>query len=121
MTASSWGRERVRRDFNEYLKQVPNEDIDKLDDLPVITTLDEHNLLVTLLKNRISFLQNSYKLMKNSVQHYEYLLSTMRTFPALPSPSVIVQTGGNMNSRNYNAANWSNSFRAKTTLLPIRR
>ena len=101
------GTERVRADFKEYLARVRSNDIDNFDDLPIITSLEEHNLLVTLLKNRISFLQHNYQLEHNAVRYYESLLDRVRTFPALPVPSssVIVHTGGSMDSRSYNAIN----------------
>jgi hypothetical protein len=101
------GPERVRQDFKEYVEQVKNKDIDDLDGLPVITSLEEHNLLVTQLKNRISFLQHSYNLSQNAVKYYESLITNVRTFPALPAPTVVVQTGGTMDSRNYHATNSS--------------
>lgn len=98
------GPERVRKDFGEYVKQVRNGSVEDLDDMPVVTSIEEHNLLVALLKNRIVFLQESYKLAKNAQTYYESILANMRSFPALPAvPSVIVQTGGNMDSRRYNA------------------
>jgi hypothetical protein len=84
---------------------VQSSDLDELDNLPVIASLEEHHLLVTLLKNRISFLQHSYQLSQHSLRHYEFLLSNMRMFPALPAPAVIVQTGGSMESRSYTALN----------------
>jgi hypothetical protein len=99
------GPERVRRDFKEYVERVNNKDIDDLDQMPVITSLEEHNLIVTLLKNRISFLQHSYQLTQNAVKFYEGIIANVRSFPALPAPSVVVQTGGNIDSRNYNAVN----------------
>lgn len=99
------GPERVRRDFAEYVNQVRNKDIDDLDNLPVVTSMEEHNLLVTVLKNRITFLKHSYQLSQNAVQFYERMMSNTHAFPALPAPSVIVHTGGAMDSRNYNAVN----------------
>jgi hypothetical protein len=101
------GPERVRRDFKEYVDQVRNKSVEEIDKLPVIVSIEEHSLLVAMLKNRISFLQHNYALAQNAVTYYETLISHVRTFPALPAPSVIVQTGGNMDSRNYNATNSS--------------
>jgi hypothetical protein len=97
------GAERVRSDFKEYMENIRNGEVEDLDHLPVITNLEEHNLVVTLLKNRISFLQHSYQLSRNAVQFYENLITNVRSFPALPAPSVIVQTGGTMDSRKYDA------------------
>jgi len=101
------GPERVRKDFHDYLERVRAGNVEEFDNLPVITSLEEHTLLVTLLKNRISFLQHSYTLSQNAVQYYELLLSQARTFPAVPTQNVVVHTGGSMSSRNYNANNAS--------------
>jgi len=102
------GAERVRHDFREYLERVRDVDhAEELDNLPVIVSIEEHSLLVTLLKNRISFLHHSYQLSQNAVRYYEGLLNNVRAFPALPAPSVIVQTGGTMDSRKYDAVNSS--------------
>jgi hypothetical protein len=101
------GPERVREDFKEYVDQVRNGEIDDFDKIPVIMSIEEHNLVVALLKNRISFLQHSYNLSQTSVKYYESLITNTRHFPALPAPTVVVQTGGTMDSRNYNATNSS--------------
>jgi hypothetical protein len=100
------GAERVRRDFTEYIEKVRG-GADTLDDIPVVTSLEEHHLVVTVLKNRISFLHHSYNLSQNAVRFYEGLLERIPTFPALPAPNVVVHTGGNMDSRNYHATNSS--------------
>jgi hypothetical protein len=99
------GQERVRQDFKEYIEQVRTKDIDELDKLPVITSIEEHHYLVAVLKSRLSFLQHSYKLAKTTATYYESLIMGTRSFPALPHASVIVQTGGNMDSRKYEAVN----------------
>jgi hypothetical protein len=70
------GAERVRSDFKEYMENIRNGEVEDLDHLPVITNLEEHNLVV---------------------------ITNVRSFPALPAPSVIVQTGGTMDSRKYDA------------------
>ena len=84
------GSERVRRDFKDYVEQVRSKDIEFLDHMPVITSAEEHTLLVALLKNRIAFLQHSYNLSRNAVRHYESLIANVRSFPALPGPSVML-------------------------------
>lgn len=99
------GPERVRQDFKDYVEQVRNGKLEDLDKVPPATTPEEHDLLVTQLKNRITFLQHSYQLSKNAVQYYETLFANARAFPALPAPQVIVQTGGTMDSREYKAVN----------------
>jgi len=97
------GNERVRKDLKEYLEKVSAGD--PLDDLPQIISLEEHEVLATTLRNRISFLQHSYNLAKNSVEFYEGLISRANFQPLLPSPSVVVQTGGAYNAPSYSALN----------------
>jgi hypothetical protein len=99
------GPERVRQDFKEYVDKIRTGTVDDLDNAPVITSLEEHNLLVTQLKNRITFIQLNYQLSQNAIRFYENLFANMRTFPALPGPSVVVHTGGSMDSRSYSAVN----------------
>lgn len=101
------GPERVRQDFKEYVERVVKGDIEKIDEMPVIINFEEHQLMVAMLKNRISMLQHNYNLSQTAVQFYSGLLAQIRTFPALPAPTVIVQTGGQMDSRNYTATNSS--------------
>lgn len=110
------GPERVRRDFQEYVEKVRN-GADSFDDIPVVTSLEEHELLVTLLKNRINFLQHSYQLSQNAVKFYEGLLAGAHSFPVLPAPSVIVQTGGNIDSRRYDASNSSRLIQGDANTL----
>jgi len=94
--------ETVRKDFNDYLKKV--ESGEPLDDLPVVVTNEEHAILLTSLKNRINFLQHSYNLTKNTIEYYEKLLKAAPLQAGFHSaPPVIVQTGGQLNSRSYNA------------------
>ena len=112
------GQERVRRDFREYLEQVRNKDVEALDDLPIITSVEEHSLVVTLLKNRLSFLQHSYKLSQASVAFYENLLANTRgNFPVLPSTNLVVQTGGSMDSRSFSAVNSSKTLQGDHNTL----
>jgi len=95
--------EKVRKDFKEYIDKVRSGD--NFDDIPVITSLEEHELLLTVLKNRINFLQHSYQLKKNALASYERLLERFLSAPLLTSPNVLVQTGGSMDSRSYSSIN----------------
>jgi hypothetical protein len=90
---------RVRKDFQEYVERVQAGD--DLSDMPVITSVEEHNLLVTILRNRISFLQHSYNLEKNAVEFYAQVLRNLPAGAIIPGPSVVVQAGGQMDSRRY--------------------
>lgn len=99
------GTEKIRQDFKEYVNKIRSGD--SLDDLPVIISLEEHDLLVTALKNRINFLQHSYVLTKNTAYYYERLFDKMGSMPLLPTQNILVQTGGSMDSRQYKAINSS--------------
>jgi hypothetical protein len=94
--------EKVRSDFNQYLNKI--ESGEALDDLPIITSPEEHDLLLTKLKNRINFLQHSYNLSKNTIEYYERLLkSTPSQMGFQQAPPVIVQTGGQLDSRSFSS------------------
>lgn len=99
--------ERVRKDFVEYLDKIKTGS--DFEDLPVVISEEEHNLLLTTLKNRLVFLETNYRIQKNTISFYENLIFnakyTQRGF--LPAPSVVVQTGGTMDSRNYRVQNSS--------------
>jgi hypothetical protein len=99
------GSERVRKDFEEYVEKVREGKVEDLDDMPVVTTPAEHKLALSMLKSRVNFLQQRNKLAQSVNSFYENFFLYPRTFPALPAASVVVQTGGVMDSRNYNAVN----------------
>ena len=93
---------KVKEDFNEYLRKV--ESGESLDEIPVLTTPKEHDLLLTKLKNRINFLQHNYKLSKNTIEYYERLLKSVPVNNGFQSaPPVIVQTGGALDSRTFSS------------------
>lgn len=101
----SVGQERVRSDFKEYLDKIKN--AEQIDDLPVVVSIEEHELLVTLLKNRINFLQHSYNLAKNTSHYYEALIRKATTMPVFPSQQILLQTGGSFDSRSYQSSHSS--------------
>jgi hypothetical protein len=100
------GSEQVRKDFKEYAERVRHDD-DDFEDMPVITNMAEHNLMVTMLKNRVVFFRANYKAYKNTVTLLEKLIANNHFFPALPQSPVIIHNGVSMDSRNYNASNSS--------------
>lgn len=93
--------QKVKMDLQEYIQKVQVGE--PLDDLPVVLPESEHHLLLTLMKNRINFLQHNYNLKKNAVEFYEQLINKFVAHPAgiLPAPTVLVQTGGSMDTRSY--------------------
>jgi|GEM_PF-890191 hypothetical protein len=109
------GPGRVREDFQEYVRRV--ETGDDLSDLPVVTSIEEHNLLVTILKNRISFLQHSYNLQKNATDFYMGLLRNLPRGAVLPAATLVVQTGGLMDSRRYISTSSQKMIRGDSNTL----
>ena len=95
------GVERVRSDLKEYLDRIRSGK--PLDDIPVVTSIEEHDMLVTTLKNRISFLQHSHNVQQNALDFYEALIRKAGSMPVLPAQSVVVQTGGAINAPTYSA------------------
>jgi hypothetical protein len=66
--------ERVRKDLREYIDKISRGAlIHELDDLPEIISMEEHRLIVTTLKNRITFLQVNFNLAKNTLDFYQNL------------------------------------------------
>jgi hypothetical protein len=98
------GSEQVRDDFREYVNRVRKDD-DEFDDIPVVTNMAEHHLLVTMLKNRIIFFRTNYALYKNTVALFEMLIANSRFFPAQPQPNIIVHSGVAMDSRRFSNTN----------------
>jgi hypothetical protein len=107
----------VKKDIQEYIRKVQMGE--PLDDLPVILPQNEHHLLITLMKNRINFLQHNYNLKKNAVEFYEQLINKFVAHPAgvLPAPTVLVQTGGNMDSRSYKSIDSSHVIQGDDNTL----
>lgn len=100
------GSEQVRADFKEYVERVRHDE-DEFDDMPAVTNMAEHNLLVTMLRNRVVFFRANYKAYKNTVTLLEKLMASDHFFPALPQAPVVIHNGVNMDSRNYNATHSS--------------
>jgi hypothetical protein len=70
-------------------KGVGSGDVEDLDDMPVVTTLAEHNLALNMLKSRIIFLQQRIKLTQN-VNEY---MSTKVWCEAESATSLICRDG----------------------------
>ncbi len=98
---------RVKQDIQEYILKVQKGDT--LDDLPMILSPEEHHLILATMKNRISFLQLNHNLEKNAREFYEKIMKNIASqyTGVLPAPTIMVQTGGNMDSRRYESYNSS--------------
>lgn len=109
--------EKVREDLREYIQKVQSGA--PLDDLPITLPEPEHDLLLTLMKNRINFLQHNYNLKKNTIEFYEKIIDKFLANPMgiLPAPNVTVQTGGNMDSRKYNSIDSSHVIQGDNNRL----
>ena len=97
--------EKVRKDLTEYLEKVSSGELmNALDDLPEIISMEEHHLVVTTLKNRITFLQVNFNIAKNTLELYQNMAYRLSTQPFV-APSIVVQTGGAFNAPSFSAVN----------------
>jgi hypothetical protein len=106
----------VRKDIREYIEKVKSGE--SFDNLPVVISPEEHSLVSTTLKNRISFLQHNYNLEKNAREHYERLFAKLSSSPNGfgHQPTIFIQTGGVNNPRNLLANNSSNILQGEEVL-----
>ena len=99
--------ETVRKDLKEYIEKLQSNTI--LEGMPIVLSEKEHDAVFGLLKDRIEFIKQHYDFTQKT-QFYENLLSKISSQPlgVLPSANFYLQTGGKMDSRNYEAVNSSN-------------
>jgi hypothetical protein len=94
----------VRRDLKEYIEHVKNGD--SLDDLPVLVSPEEHTLVLTHMKNRISLLEHNYNLEKNVNEFYKRFLKEIPLNGGIGFPqNIIVQAGDGSQASSYHALN----------------
>lgn len=95
--------DKVKKDLHEYIEKIKRGE--SLDDLPVILTPEEHELLLTTMKNRINFIQHTYQLQKNTAEFYEKLIKRLpEMLPhLLAQPNIYIQAGGHIDTRSYAA------------------
>ena len=104
----------VRKDIEEYIQKVRKSD--SFDEMPAIISQAEHDLIVTTLRNRVSFLQHSYDLEKNARGFYQKLLEKVAAFtPSTPS-SIFIQTGGVNAPKHLTASNSNQVYLAEEVL-----
>ena len=98
-------RAQVQKDFEDYIKVVQKGD--DLVDLPVVLSAEQHDLLLTTLRNRINFMNHSHRLTNNTIRYYERLLDRGAVVRGMfeSAPSVVVQTGGTIDSRSFSSTN----------------
>lgn len=97
--------DRVQHDFKEYINKVQKGE--PLDDLPIVILESRHHALVTVMKNRINFLQHSYNAVKNVNELYERVLKDIATKGiGLSGPqNFYLLGGGTMEANKYSAIN----------------
>ncbi|WP_133649223.1 hypothetical protein [Paraburkholderia flava] len=90
----------VKKDLQEYIERVKSGD--DLDDLPVVVPDNEHAALILAMRNRISFLQLTYKTHKNAVEFYERILRNAGggTIGVAPAQNFYLQGAGSMEPKN---------------------
>lgn len=107
----------IRLDIQEYIEKVKSGG--HFDDLPLVISRQEHNLLSTTLKNRINFLQHSYHLEKNTREYYEKFISQIMNSKQsfIPLPAIYIQTGGVSQPRHLVANNSANILQGEDQLF----
>jgi hypothetical protein len=91
--------EKIRQDLKEYISKVQNGE--SFDDIDIIIPPKQHHITLMKLKNRLSFLQQTYATQRNALQLYEKLI---RTFghPFVPSTTQFyIQGSGSQDSTIY--------------------
>jgi len=96
--------EKVREDMQEYIRKVQGGA--NFDDLNIVVPPEKHHMTLMILKNRLSFLQNTFTAQKNALQLYEKLIRTFGPgqFPAT-GPQFFIQGSGTVSPTNYSAVN----------------
>ena len=107
----------VKRDLKEYLDKINSGQ--PLDDIPTVISPEEHDIILTTLKNRLSFLQMNYNIQKNTIALYEKVIDRITSSPHgfVPSANFYLQSGGAMDSRKYISTNSSNVIQGDDNLL----
>nr|WP_323055776.1 PAS domain S-box protein [Paucibacter sp. PLA-PC-4] len=95
----------VHDDLKEYMRRVQSGDID-LSDMPRIVAWEKHEALLLAMRNRIIFLQHTYRAQKNVLDFYERVLreGSPQSAGIVPAQNFYLQTGGDMSARNYTAS-----------------
>ena len=115
----SVGTATVRQDIREYIDKIKNDD--DLSDMPKILTPIEHELVLTTLKNRISFLKQNYELERNAKELCKFFIGHLNSsnLGINSQPSVFVQTGGTVQPHNYLANNSPNAIQGHNNIQDV--
>jgi hypothetical protein len=120
------GPDMVRRDLKEFLQHFRDGDFEDLEDLSGGFPTPESKHLLGILKDHMQYLKARYAISQKTVKQYQNFFDSLGAFPALSAPSVIVQTGGSMetrhqlDSRSYTAKNSRNIVQGDQNALTDR-
>ncbi|MFH1743441.1 MAG: hypothetical protein ABIH23_30930, partial [bacterium] len=95
--------ERVRQDIQEYIRKVENGE--DFDDLDIVVPLEQHHIVLMMLKNRLAFLQQTYATQRNAIHLYEKLIKTFNTAGIAQPAQFFIQGGGTISPTSYSAIN----------------
>ena len=97
----SVSEEKVRQDLKEYINKVQKGD--SFDDIDIMVPPEHHHITMMKLKNRLSFLQQTYATQKNALQLYDRLIKTFGTPFNPPSTQFYIQGSGSQEAGIYSA------------------
>lgn len=93
----------VETDLKDYISRVHRGDI--LDDLPVVIPEPQHEALLLAMRNRINFLQHTYRARENVIEFYQSVLREggARGYGIVAPQNFYLTGGGGMTTKNYTA------------------
>lgn len=97
----SVSEEKVRQDLKEYINRVQKGD--SFDDIDIIAPSEHNHITMMKLKNRLSFLQQTYATQKNAIQLYEKLIKTFGYPLNTPTNQFYIQGSGSQDAPIYSA------------------
>ncbi len=97
----SVSEEKVRQDLKEYINKVQKGD--SFDDIDIIVPPEHHHMTMMKLKNRLSFLQQTYATQKNALQLYERLIKIFGSPLNTPTTQFYIQGSGSQDAPIYSA------------------
>lgn len=94
---------RVKEDLKDYVRRVQSGD--DLSDLEFVVPDPEHAALLLALRNRISYVEHTYKMQMNALEFYERILKTgtPSQLGITPAQHFYITGAGDMNSKSYTA------------------
>lgn len=82
--------EKVKRDIQEFIARIDSGE--PLENLPVIIPLEEHQMIMAKLINRINFVNYNYKITESTLNHLQTVMNNMTK---MNSPQIYLDVCGN--------------------------